>query len=132
MKKALPQVLKILGLLALCLFGGVVGASLATHFGTSSYSISFVDFISVMLTALGVMMTTMTLLVGALAVIGWTSIEGKLRDHSYDYMSNDLKVGGPLQELVRRAVRDAVYEGVRPLDHDIDYSDDAASGAGND
>jgi formaldehyde-activating enzyme involved in methanogenesis len=76
-----------------------------------------------MLTALGVMMTAMTLLVGALAVIGWTSIESKLRDHSYDYMRSDLKSGGPLQELVRRAVRDAVYEGVRPIDPDEEYED---------
>ena len=48
---------RITGIALLSVFSAVLGSVLSTHFGTSSYTISYADFVSIMLTALGVMMT---------------------------------------------------------------------------
>lgn len=102
---------------------------MSRHFGTSSISISYVDFISIVLTALGVMLTAVTLFVGALAVIGWTSIETRLRNHSIEFIGSELKEDKPLGLMIRKAVRDAVYEGVLPAEEDAETEADA-DGAG--
>jgi hypothetical protein len=96
----------------------MVGAATTAQFGTSNYSLSYADFISILLTCLGVMLATLTLIVGLLAVIGWTSIETRLRDHSISYIGSELQEGKPLGELVRKAVREAVYEGVSPREEE--------------
>lgn len=116
LSRGMQATLKWIGIGALCLLSGTIGASFTTHFGTSSYTLSYADFISVMLTCLGVMLAIVTLFVGVLAVLGWTSIEARLRDHSIQYIGSELQEGKPLGELVRRAVREAVYEGVLPDD----------------
>jgi hypothetical protein len=110
--------LKIAGLIGVAVLSGLTGAALASHFGTSSISISYVDFISVVLSALGVLLMAVTLFVAILAVIGWTSIESKLRAHSIEFIGSELRDDKPLAQMVKKAVRDAVYEGVAPADED--------------
>lgn len=105
---------KLLGLTGLAVVSGLVGAALASHFGTSSIRVSYIDFISVVLTCLGVILTAVTLFVGVLAVIGWTSIETRLRSHSIEFIGSELSEDKPLGQMVRKAVREAVYEGVVP------------------
>lgn len=116
------------GVLFVALISGVVGAALTSHFGTSAYTLSYADFVSILLTCLGVMLTVVTLFVGLLAVLGWTSIEARLRDHSIEYIGSELQEGKPLGELVRKAVRDAVYEGVSPADPEDDPFEDEGQG----
>ena len=112
----IQRVATLAGLSALAVVSGLVGAALTTRFGTSNIRISYIDFISVILTALGVILTAVTLFVGALAVIGWTSIETRLRSHSIEFIGSELREDKPLGRMVRKAVRDAVYEGVMPAD----------------
>lgn len=115
---------KWLSLGSVALISGIIGASLTAHFGTSSYTLSYADFVSIMLTCLGVMLAVVTLFVGLLAVLGWTSIESRLRDHSIEFIGSELQDGKPLGELVRKAVREAVYEGVSPSVADDPFEDE--------
>lgn len=114
LSRTVRTALKWLGLISVALVSGIIGASMASHFGTSSFTLSYTDFVSIMLTCLGVMLAVVTLFVGLLAVLGWTSIEARLRDHSIEYIGSELQDGKPLGDLVRKAVREAVYEGVLP------------------
>lgn len=110
--------LKTAGLIGVAVLSGAFGAAFASHFGTSSMSISYVDFISIVLSALGVILMAVTLFVAILAVIGWTSIETKLRAHSIEFIGSELRDDKPLAQMVKKAVRDAVYEGVAPAEED--------------
>lgn len=114
---------------SIALTSGLIGAALASKFGTSSETISYIDFVSILLTCLGVMMTALTLFIGALAIIGWTSIETKLRTHSIEFIGSELDEEKPLGRMVRKAVRDAVYEGVSATPEDEDSDDDTGAGA---
>lgn len=91
---------------------GVIGGAISRYFSPSSFSISYVDFISIMLTSLGIILTALAVFIGILAILGWNSIEDKLRDHSHDYISRQLEEGNPLRDDIRRSVREVVYEGV--------------------
>lgn len=119
---------KVVGLAGLAIVSGLVGAALASKFGTSSMTVSYIDFISVVLTCLGVMLTAVTLFVGVLAVIGWTSIETRLRSHSIEFIGSELTEDKPLGQMVRKAVREAVYEGVVPAGQNTEDENDAIAG----
>ncbi|GGE93974.1 hypothetical protein [Sphingomonas prati] len=124
----MKSVVKLGGLVVFGVIAGAIGASLSGHFGKISYTLSYADFISILLTCLGVMLTIVTLFVGVLAVLGWASIESKLRDHSFSYIGSELEEGKPLRDMIRRTVREAVYEGVGPIDvYDEPYEDDQAA-----
>jgi len=82
----------------------------------------------VVLTCLGVMLTAVTLFVGVLAVIGWTSIETRLRSHSIEFIGSELSEDKPLGQMVRRAVREAVYEGVAPARENDEDENGAVAG----
>ncbi len=53
----LSSLLRIAGIVALCVFSGVIGGALTRDFGASSYTLSYADFISIMLTAISLLMT---------------------------------------------------------------------------
>lgn len=91
---------------------GLIGGAISRFFSPSSFAISYVDFISIMLTSLGIILTALAVFIGILAILGWNSIEDKLRDHSHDYIRRQLEEGNPLRDDIRRSVREVVYEGV--------------------
>lgn len=51
-----------------------------------SDEISSADFISIILTALGVILAAAALFIGGLAIIGWATFEERLRQHSEDFL----------------------------------------------
>lgn len=48
--------------------------------------ISAADFISIILTALGVILAALALFIGGLAIVGWATFEEKLRQNSDDFL----------------------------------------------
>lgn len=48
--------------------------------------ISSADFISIILTALGVILAALAIFIGGIAVIGWATFEEKLRQNSDDFL----------------------------------------------
>ncbi|MDO9363159.1 MAG: hypothetical protein Q7T60_09555 [Sphingopyxis sp.] len=106
------KILFVAAFLVCMVVSGLIGGVMSRHFAPSSLEISYVDFISIMLTSLGIILTALAVFIGILAVLGWNSIEDKLRDHSHDYIRRQLEEGNPLRDDIRRSVREVVYEGV--------------------
>lgn len=85
----MARIFKFLVLAIIAGFSGAVVTALF-HMGSavppvSGDDVTYVDFISITLTALALMITILGFFVAAAGVIGWTTIENKLRDHSVKY-----------------------------------------------
>jgi hypothetical protein len=105
-----------LGVLALCTISGVVGGALSHHFGTSSYSISYADFISVMLTAVSVLLTALTIFLAVIGVLGWAAISNGVRNRTEAFLDEGFKEGNPLYKMVETRVAAIVYEGIERIE----------------
>jgi len=79
---------------------------------TPSMDLKYVDFISITLTALSLMITVLGFFVAAASVIGWTTIENKLRDHSLTYFKEQLSKDGKLRTEFEELIAAIAYEGV--------------------
>ena len=75
----------------------------------------YTDFISITLTALSLMITVLGLFAAALGVIGWTSIESKLKAHSVEYFKAQLEKEGPLRRELEQLFAKIAYSGIEGL-----------------
>jgi uncharacterized membrane protein len=118
------QTLLLAGVIALlCLVSGIIGGALTRNFGTSSYTLSYADFISIMLTAISLLMTLLAIFFGVLGVIGWNAISGGVRQRTKDFLEDGFKEGNALHDMLRRRVEEAMYEGVEAM-NEGDGNDD--------
>ena len=106
--------LVILALVA-ALSGGAVTA--AFHLGVAppkvgAADLSYADFLAITLTALALMITVLGFFVAAAGVVGWTTLESKLRDHSVTYFKDQLSKDGELRAELEELFADIAYEGV--------------------
>jgi len=102
--------------LVLCVISGVIGGALTRNFGTSSYTLSYADFISVMLTAISVLLALVSIFFAVLGVIGWTSISRGVRFRVDEFMVEGFKEGGSLRALFEREAEKARFRGVEAID----------------
>ncbi len=84
----------------------------AAHLPPPGSDMTYADFIGIMLTALGVMLTALTIFLGVLAVLGWTTFENKLKDHSTNYIQGELSSNGKLRYDLEKLITDIAYRGV--------------------
>jgi uncharacterized membrane protein len=122
-KRAFLVSLKALALIAMCVISGVIGGALTNNFGHSTYTLSYADFISVMLTAIAVLMTVLAIFLGILGVIGWNSVANKVESRTEDFLIDGFKKGEPLYLMLRARVTEAMYEGVRPVSAEDEAED---------
>ena len=118
------RLLMAAGVVGLCLISGIVGGALNRNFGTSSYTLSYADFVSIMLTAISLLITVLAVFLAIAGVIGWNSIEQKVHTKTEDFLSKGFEKGGQLDRMVYRRVRDVVerkseeymFDGVQEID----------------
>lgn len=110
---------KLFKWLILALIAGVSGAvvTVALHMGIAPESLtaddlSYSDFLSITLTALGLMITVLGFFVAAAGVIGWTTLESKLRSHSIEYFQEQLQKDGSLRQELEEIIVKIGYAGV--------------------
>lgn len=113
-----------IGVVGLCLIAGIVGAASARHFGVSTYTLSYADFISVLLTAISLLMTLLGFFIAILAFIGWNSISGKVGSEVSNFLAEGFKDGQPLHKMLVDQTNRAMYEGVYKVD--AEFSEEAA------
>ena len=120
-----------LGVALLCVAAGAIGGYLSTRTSDGSVNLSYTDFLSLMLTAISVLMTLLAFFIAILAVIGWTSIESRVEKKTEDFLRTALAKGGSLeQKLVAEASEvmvkkaQSMYQGVEPI-KDEDEDDDS-------
>ncbi len=87
-------------LAALCVGSGVIGASFTQHFGTSKYTLSYADFVSIMLTAASLLMTVLAIFLAVVGFLGWTTIEQKVHTKTEDFLSSGFRDDGRLMEMM--------------------------------
>lgn len=83
--------------------------------GITLDDMKYQDFVSISLTALGLMMTILGFFVAAAGVIGWATIESKLKDHSITYFKEQLSKDGPLRAEFEQLLAEIAYEGIDNL-----------------
>jgi hypothetical protein len=115
MKISLQAALAIGGIVLLCLIAGAVGGALTRHFGTSSYTLSYADFVSVMLTAISLLLTLLAMFFAVLGVIGWNAISAGVRQRTKDFLEEGFREGNALHQMLRKRVDETMYEGVAAL-----------------
>lgn len=103
------------------ILGGFVNHTLSEN---GARALEYKDFISIMLTGLGVMIAVLAVMLAAMAVIGWRSLEDKLEESASKYFDRKYESGIKLKELVRQALVDLKYEGMSPVTTDEPYVDD--------
>ncbi len=85
----------------------------AAHLPPSNGTISYADFLAIILSALGVMLTALTIFLGVLAFVGWTTFESKMKSSSEEFLEKRFSPVDPryaelveeIKEDVRREVR---------------------------
>ena len=97
---------------ALCLLSGIIGSAVTRSFGESSYTISYADFISVILTALSVMLTVLGIFLAVLAFVGWRSITTTVEKRTEAFLDEGFEDGNPLHDLVLTRTREIMYAGI--------------------
>ncbi|MGL3822587.1 hypothetical protein [Sphingopyxis sp. R3-92] len=83
-----------------------------------SADMSYADFLSITLTALGLMITVLGIFVAAVGVIGWSTLESKLRSHSLDFFTKQLEKDGELRKEFEQLILGVAYEGVQKVNRD--------------
>lgn len=111
--------LKVAGIVSLCLVSGVVGGALTRNFGTSHYTLSYADFVSVMLTAVSLLMTVLAIFLAVFGFLGWTTIEQKVHAKTEDFLAKGFTKGERLDrvvvEMIERMTQEIMFEGVQPV-----------------
>lgn len=110
---------KVFKYIILALFAGISGAvvTVLLHIGVAPETIAadditYADFLSITLTALGLMITVLGFFVAAAGVIGWTTLESKLRSHSIEYFQDQLKKDAKLRKEFEEIIIKIGHEGI--------------------
>lgn len=118
----------------LCLISGAIGGAMNRSFGTSSYTLSYADFISIMLTAISLLMTVLAIFLGVFGFIGWSSIEQKAHTKTEQFLNSGFQDGGRLHEMLFERVEEALrlkteeimFEGIASIEDDDENKDEGA------
>lgn len=85
----MPKRLQMVAAILFVLLGAALIVVIQKASGLSpqpAKEMTYAEFTSVILSALGVMLTALTLFLGAVALIGWTSFEGLVERNTSEYL----------------------------------------------
>lgn len=126
--------LKTAGIVVLCVLSGVAGAVLIEVTKAHPDSLSYADFVSILLTAISTLMTVLAIFLAVAGFVGWTTIEQKVHAKTQDFLANGFTKGGPLDQMVTKTIErktaEIMYQGVAPVgtaEWDEDASGETAS-----
>jgi hypothetical protein len=115
----IQSALKIFGVVSLCLVAGLIGGSFNRHFGTSSLTLSYADFVSIMLTAVSLLITVLAIFLAVAGFVGWTTIEQKVHGKTEDFLAEGFEKNGRLErivvEIIERKAEEIMFSGVEAV-----------------
>ncbi|KCZ51796.1 hypothetical protein HY29_18335 [Hyphomonas beringensis] len=103
-----------------CIGGAVIGSVVTTKFGAMAEDITYIDFISLMLTAISLLMTLLAFFIAILGIIGWNAISRGVRVRVEDFLSDGFKDGNELRLMIDEYVQKSMFEGVNTIDTSLD------------
>lgn len=86
----------------------------------SSYTISYADFISMLLTAISLLMTLLAFFLGVLGLIGWSAISRGVNERVEKFLEEGFKEGNSLHQLINSKATSAMYAGVETIKASIE------------
>jgi hypothetical protein len=115
--------LGVLALVLLCTYVGAVSGAISP--GTSQIrngtaEISYADFISIMLTAVSLLVTVLAFVLAALAYIGWNSISAKVSDEVRANFERGFEPGGKLHKMFAEEKNKIPYKGTEQIDEQLE------------
>lgn len=129
MTQALKTMALILAAAALCFVSAISGSALTKVFTSSGPAIPYVDFISIMLTAISLLITLLAFVLSIFAFIGWNSISSKVQSDVRAYLNDGFEDGHALHVMVRNELRaektKVMYEGVVEVDEEFEKDAEA-------
>lgn len=105
---------------------GLYAAAPIRWVGTPSGSVAQIDyqtFISIMLTAVTVVLAGLGFVVAVLAFIGWNSIGNRVSALATTFLKDALDDGGSLHNMVKDEVKEIMYGEIQPVDYDYEDSE---------
>jgi len=129
-KVRLPKngLLRNASLFGVCLFGGLIGGAITRNFGKADYTISYSEFISIMLTAISTLMAVLAIFLAVFGFIGWATISDRVHEKTKDFLNDGFKEGGVLHKMLTEKATNIMYQGVGSIDtsSDVDEINDIA------
>jgi len=122
----MKRLVGVIGVAFICLASSTAGSALTRQFGTSSYTLSYADFVSILLTAISLLMTLLGFFIAILAFIGWNGISGKVASDVSKFLADGFEDGAPLHRMLVDQTNRAMYSGVQVVDDDLPVEDEAA------
>lgn len=89
-------------------------------------SLSYVDLVSIMLTAVSVILASLGFVIAILGFIGWNSIGAKVSESAKEFLKDSVKDGGELHRLVKEEAKEIIYADIQPVDSDFDEEGEEA------
>ena len=93
----------------------------------ATVNISYVDFVSIMMTAVSLILAALGFVIAILAFIGWNSIGAKVSTSAKEFLKESVKDGGELHNLVRAEAKEIIYRGIEPVDTDFEEEEGSES-----
>ncbi len=107
---------------------GLSSASPIRFVGAPAGPIAQIDyqtFISIMLTAVTVVLAGLGFVVAVLAFIGWNSIGNRVSELATTFLKDALDDGGSLHNMVKDEVKEIMYGEIQPVDFDFEDDEQA-------
>lgn len=95
----------------------------STGHSGSIRQLDYPAFVSIMLTAVSVILAGLGFVIALLAFIGWNSIGDRVSSLATTFLRDAMKEGGQLHSLVKDEAKAIIYRGVEPVDTEYDEDD---------
>lgn len=108
----------VLGAFVLCVVSGLIGASIAGKFDVrwgSEFNVDFGQSISIILAALGAILTALALLFAVLAIVGWATFSQQVDRNVRAYIEKDFNERGTLFDAVVEDLKPKLKEELLPV-----------------
>lgn len=114
--------LKVAGVVVLCLASSLAGGWLTRLGGVHNYTLEYADFVSIMLTAISLLMTVLAIFLAVVGFLGWTTIEQKVHGKTEDFLAKGFEKGGRLDrvvvDMIERKTEEIMFRGIQPVGED--------------
>ena len=90
----------------------------------NNISITYIDFISILLSSVTAVVSILGILIAILAFIGWQTIGRKVEQTSERLMSEAVGDGGSLHNTVKKEVNRIMYREINPIDTEFEEQKD--------
>ncbi|MDX2274352.1 MAG: hypothetical protein NW206_02790 [Hyphomonadaceae bacterium] len=139
------------GMIVATVAAGFVGAIASLRFSGASYTLSYADFVSIMLAAISLLLTLLAFFIAILALVGWNSLSSRVKEASdeflkdgfsdgatlhkllkensasalIEYLKTGIKEGDPLYQMLKRVSEEINYEGISSFQAEASEEDNA-------